>query len=61
MAGTAYEYVIDYEEDIQAALDKLRAEVFASGQYAGAELNPSTPAEALEVGPCGTSSILDIM
>jgi len=62
MGAEPYQYVVDYEEDIQAALDKLRKQVFESGEFDGAELNPSTPEEALEMaGEGGTRSILDIM
>jgi hypothetical protein len=53
--------VVDYEEDVRAALDKLRQRVFESGQFNGAQRNPSTPEEALELsGEDGTRSILDI-
>jgi hypothetical protein len=62
MGAEPYWYFVDYEEDVQAALDKLRVQVFESGEYNGAEFNPSTPAEALEMAEEeGTRSILDIM
>ena len=62
MGAEPYEYVVDYEDDIQAALEKLRQEVFESGEFNGADQNPSTPEEALELAAeDGTRSILDIM
>lgn len=62
MGAEPYQYTVPYEEDIQSALEKLRAEVFASGQFNGAEFNPATPEEAVEMAEeDGTRSILDIM
>lgn len=61
MGAEPYDYFVAYEDDAQAALDKLRAKVFASGEYNGAEFGPASPEEALEM--CeeeGTASILDI-
>jgi hypothetical protein len=61
MGAEPYEYTVRYEADIQLVLDKLRAHVFEQGNYRGAELNPSTPEEALEMMDAdGTASILDI-
>lgn len=61
MGAEPYDYLVSYEPDIQTALDKLRAQVFESGQYRGAEDNPATPEEALEMMDAeGTGSILDI-
>ncbi len=61
MGAEPYDYTVPYEPDIQAALAKLRQQVFASGAFNGAELNPSTPEEALEMTEAdGTRSILDI-
>lgn len=61
MGAHPYQYVVDYREDAQAALDKLREEVFRSGQYQGANLGAKSPEEALEIaGEDGTRSILDI-
>jgi hypothetical protein len=52
---------VDYQFNVKAALEALRREVFASGQYNGAELNPKSPDQALELaGADGTRSILDI-
>lgn len=62
MGAEPYEYTIAYEADVQSALEKLRAKVFESGQFNGAELGPATPEEALEMAEeDGTRSILDIM
>ena len=62
MGAEPYWYFVDYEEDIQSALDKLRQQVFEGGAFNGAEFNPSTPEEALEMAEEeGTRSILDIM
>lgn len=61
MGAEPYQYVVDYEPDIQAVLEKLRAQVFESGEFNGAEMNPATPEEAVEMTECdGTRSILDI-
>lgn len=61
MGAEPYDYFVAYEDDVQSALDKLRAEVFAKGDYQGAELGPSSPEEALEMTEEeGTASILDI-
>jgi hypothetical protein len=61
MGAHDYQYVVDYEADIQAALDKLREKVFARGEFNGAEKHPRTPMEALKMaGTDGTRSILDI-
>ncbi|WP_150106166.1 hypothetical protein [Rubinisphaera brasiliensis] len=57
-----YDYTVPYEADIQAALDKLRQQVFASGNFRGAEFDPASPEEALEMtAEEGTASILDIL
>lgn len=61
MGAEPYQYLVDYEDNLQGALDTLRAHVFASGEYNGAEFNPSTPEEAMEMADAdGTGSILDI-
>jgi hypothetical protein len=61
MGGEPYEYVVDYGSNVQAALEKLRQQVFASGKYSGAERKPRSPEHALELaGADGTASILDI-
>ncbi len=62
MGAEPYDYTVPYQDDIQQALDQLRAHVFASGEYHGAQFSPSTPEEALEIAAeDGTRSILDIM
>jgi hypothetical protein len=62
MGAEPYWYFVDYEQDLQSALDKLRKQVFEKGEFYGAEFNPSTPEEALEMAEDeGTRSILDIM
>ncbi len=61
MGAEPYDYTVPYEADFQLALDKLRNQVFASGEFYPAELNPATPEEAMEMAEeCGTRSILDI-
>ncbi|MEO1498631.1 MAG: hypothetical protein AAFV43_15920 [Planctomycetota bacterium] len=61
MGASPYEYFVPFEQDTHAALEKLRQRVFASGDYATADMNPATPEEALELGDAdGTASILDI-
>jgi hypothetical protein len=62
MGAEPYQYLVDYEDDIGAVLKKLRERVFESGEFNGAQFNPSTPEEALEMAAeDGTRSILDIM
>jgi hypothetical protein len=61
MGSEPYQYVVPFQEDVQAALDELRAEVFRSGNYHGAGRGAKTPEEALEAADeAGTRSILDI-
>jgi hypothetical protein len=61
MGGELYEYTVPYEPNVQAALDKLRRKVFESKEFYGAEFNPATPEDALEMADAdGTRSILDI-
>lgn len=62
MGAEPYEYIVPYVEDVQAALEALRQQVFNSGEFYPAELNPSTPQEAMEMAAeNGTRSILDIL
>jgi hypothetical protein len=50
-----------YDADIQRALDRLRDDVFAAGEYRYAEENPSSIDEAREIADAdGTCSVLDI-
>jgi len=61
VGGYPYKYVVDYEPDLQAALDRLRADVFRRGDYYGAEQKPKSPEAAVKAsGDSGTRSILDI-
>jgi hypothetical protein len=50
-----------YDANVQRALDNLRRDVFAAGDYRYAEEGPSSIEEALEIADAdGTASILDI-
>lgn len=50
-----------YDADVQRALDRLRDEVFAAGDYRYAEEDPTSIDEALEIADAdGTCSVLDI-
>jgi hypothetical protein len=61
MGADPYAYFVPYQANVQAALNKLRTDVFASGEFNGAEFGPATPEEALEMTDAdGTASILDI-
>jgi len=48
MGGRYWNYFVPYEDDVEAALQKLRAETFRSGQYSHCE--PPSP-EELEGDP----------
>ena len=62
MGGEPYQYVVEYEDDVQSALEKLRRDVFRKGEFHGAERNPATPEDALQAAAeDGTRSILDII
>ncbi len=61
MGGHPYQYVVDYDPDTQAALERLRGDVFRQGKYYGADQKPATPQDAVKLaGETGTRSILDI-
>ena len=61
MGGHPYQYVVPYQDNVQAALDRLREDVFQRGNYYGAETRPASVKDALErAGESGTRSILDI-
>jgi hypothetical protein len=61
MGGWPYQYVVPFQDDVQAALDMLRFEVFARGDYYGSEAHPpSITAAVARSGESGTRSILDI-
>jgi hypothetical protein len=38
MGGQPWDYFVPYEPSVEAALEKLRQKVFASGQFNGGEL-----------------------
>lgn len=61
MGAEPWDYYVPYEDDIQAALDKLREREFRAGRFRGSELRPATIEEALDnMDADGTGSILDI-
>ena len=61
MGGWPYQYIVPFQEDAQTALDALRADVFARGDYYGSETRPRNIKEAVaRSGESGTRSILDI-
>jgi hypothetical protein len=61
MGAEPWSYFVPYEDDIRAALDKLREQEFQAGRFRGAELEPASIEEALEnMDADGTASILDI-
>jgi hypothetical protein len=61
MGGWPYQYVVAFQIDAQAALDALRADVFARGDYYGSQARPRSIKEAVDrSGESGTRSILDI-
>lgn len=50
-----------YDADVQRALDRLRNDVFAAGDFRYADEGPESIDEALEIADAdGTASILDI-
>jgi hypothetical protein len=61
MGAESWDYFVPYEEDIQAALEKLRQREFLAGHYRGSDANPATLEEVFEnMGAGGTASILDV-
>jgi hypothetical protein len=61
MGAEPWSYFVPYEDDVQAALDKLREREFQAGRFRGAELGPESIDEVLEnMEEDGTASILDI-
>ena len=61
MGAEPWDYFVPYEDNIQAALDKLREREFRAGRFRGSDLNPATIEEAMEnMDADGTGSILDI-
>jgi hypothetical protein len=75
MGASAWEYVVPYQEDLDAALDVLRREVFASGDYLKPDFygdvfdlpEPGSVDDLIEdeqyaefMGTSGTHSIIDV-
>jgi hypothetical protein len=61
MGAEPWSNLTKYDSDIQRALDTLRRDVFAAGEFRYAEEHPSSIEEALEIADAdGTASILDI-
>jgi hypothetical protein len=61
MGAEPWDYFVPFEPDVRVALERLRRQVFRSGDYRGSELEPSSIAEAMEnMDADGTASILDI-
>jgi hypothetical protein len=62
MGAEAWDYFVPYENDIQAALDRLREREFRAGRFRHyGEGEPATIEEAVELCDAdGTGSILDI-
>ena len=61
MGAEPYKYIVDYEENIQKALDKLRERVFKSGDFHSLIDKPKTIEDAvIGADADGTRSILDI-
>jgi hypothetical protein len=61
MGAELYFYVTPISGTPQDALDRLRAQTFASGEYNGSHLKPQSPDDAVKVTePEGTRSILDV-
>jgi hypothetical protein len=61
MGAEPWGYFVPYEDDIQAALEKLRGREFRAGRFHGSESRPASIEEAREVaGADGTRSILDM-
>jgi hypothetical protein len=61
MGAEPWDYFVPYEDDIQAALEKLREREFRAGRFHGSESRPASIEEAREVADAdGTRSILDM-
>jgi hypothetical protein len=61
MGAEFYFYVTPIAKTPREALNRLRAQIFASGEYNGSHLKPESPEDAVKVTePEGTRSILDV-
>ena len=61
MGAEPWQYFVPYEQDTQAALEKLKEREFRAGRFRYSEENPTTIDEAREIADAdGTGSILDI-
>lgn len=61
MGAEPWDYFVPYEDDVQAALDKLREREFLAGRYRGSDDGPESIHEIREWrDEDGTGSILDI-
>lgn len=71
MGASGWDYVVVYQDDLAAALDGLRRQVFASGEFVSpAEYGWPVPASVEEIvsepywefmGTCGTHSVIDVV
>ena len=59
MGSEAYIWVTLYRKNLADALVRARNEVFLSGKFIGAELNPKTFQEAWEHDPEGGTGTFD--
>jgi hypothetical protein len=61
MGAEPWDYFVPFEDNIQAALDKLRVHEFQAGRFRGSEEGHATIEEVMNnMGADGTGSILDI-
>ena len=61
MGAEPWQYFVPYEQDTQAALEKLKVRDFRAGRFRFSEEHPATIDEAREIADAdGTGSILDI-
>lgn len=62
MGAEPWDYFVPYEDDIQAALDRLREREFRAGRFRGSNTHPRSIEEAIQnMDADGTGSILDMM
>jgi len=61
MGAEPWQYFVPYEQDTQAALERLKEREFQAGRFRFSEEHPTTIEEAREIADAdGTGSILDI-